>query len=574
MAAVSRNPSDTHVYIVGAGIASISAAVHLIVDAGVEPKHIHIFDSARVLGGCMTTSVARDEKLGYIVKAARKIRGTYHCLHDTLSKVPSPSARSQDDLQMAVPPPEEADDSFVMVEAREESLLDYLKKHAAKANTGGGTAVRIAATGANGPEAVNIEHLGLSANHQVSLMKFLMYDEEQFQGTEVQAWFEHDFFETNFWDLWSSTYVFHPWHGAVEFQRYIKRFLHDLAVLKQKAGPGYALFNDFEEVIEPMAAFLLDKGVDFITSTIVKKIRFSGNEEHIVVDGITTQNISSDDVSKEIDYDIRETDICLVTLGSIASGVSVGNNESAPTPRVWTGDIADWGPSWSLWKQIIDDCPVKGSLGNPYVFCNDIARSSWLAFTITAFDSAFASKVVAFVESTNGTCPLLTFRDCPWMLTISIPKQPYFKGQAKDTHVIWGYGLFPDQEGMFVKKRMDRCTGREIFQELLGHMNVPLVGVLANAITIPVVMPLTGSPLLSKEPGDRPTVVPAESTNLGLMGQFVEMERDVAFTMEYSVRSAQTAVYQLMGLKKSPPVVPGSDPSALVLGEFIKAVMT
>ncbi|KAL1899348.1 hypothetical protein Cpir12675_001464 [Ceratocystis pirilliformis] len=574
MPPISRNPKDTQVYIVGAGIASLSAAVHLIVDANVNPANIHIFDAARAPGGCMTTSVARKEKLGYIVKATRKIRGTYHCLQDTLSKVPSPATRSQVDVQAETPSSERAEDCFLMVDAREESLLEYLKKRNVNNNTGGSISVRISATGADGPEAVNVGNFALSANHRVSLMKFLMYEEAQFQGTEVQAWFEPDFFETNFWDLWSSTYVFHPWHGAVEFQRYMKIFLHDLSALKQNTGSEYSLFNDFEQVIEPITAFLLDRGVDFIVNTVVQRIQFAPDKQHVIVDRINTKTKTASGGMEEIDYPIRETDICLVTLGSVASGVSVGNNESAPSPRVWTGDLADWGPSWALWGCIIEDCPVKGSLGNPNVFCSNIARSSWLAFTITAFNAAFVSKVAEFVESSDGTCPLLTFRDCPWMLTISIPKQPYFRGQSDGTHIIWGYGLFPDQEGMFVKKRMDKCTGTEIFQELLGHMNIPLAGVLDHAVTIPVIMPLTGSPLLSTEPDDRPAVVPKESKNLGLMGQFVDMERDVAFTMEYSVRSAQTAVFELMGLDKRPPSVPGDDPSALVLGEFMKAIMT
>jgi oleate hydratase len=39
------------------------------------------------------------------------------------------------------------------------------------------------------------------------------------------------------------------------------------------------------------------------------------------------------------------------------------------------------------------------------------------------------------------------------------------------------------------------------------------------------------------------------------MGQFCELPEDVVFTVEYSIRSAQAAVYKLLGLDREPPPV-------------------
>ena len=55
--------------------------------------------------------------------------------------------------------------------------------------------------------------------------------------------------------------------------------------------------------------------------------------------------------------------------------------------------------------------------------------------------------------------------------------------------------------------------------------------------------------------GDRPDVIPAESTNLAFLGQFAEVPDDCVFTVEYSVRGAITAVYGLLGLDKDVPEV-------------------
>jgi len=58
-------------------------------------------------------------------------------------------------------------------------------------------------------------------------------------------------------------------------------------------------------------------------------------------------------------------------------------------------------------------------------------------------------------------------------------------------------------------------------------------------------------------PGDRPLPVPRGSRNLAFISQFVEIPDDVVFTVEYSVRAAQIAVYELLGIERAiPPVTP------------------
>lgn len=68
-------------------------------------------------------------------------------------------------------------------------------------------------------------------------------------------------------------------------------------------------------------------------------------------------------------------------------------------------------------------------------------------------------------------------------------------------------------------------------------------------------MPFITSQFLPRDKGDRPAVIPAGSHNLAFMGQFCELPDDVVFTVEYSVRSAQLAVYGLLDLKLKPPAV-------------------
>jgi oleate hydratase len=108
---------------------------------------------------------------------------------------------------------------------------------------------------------------------------------------------------------------------------------------------------------------------------------------------------------------------------------------------------------------------------------------------------------------------------------------------------------------------MGQCSGREILEEVLGHLHFDRdkAAIIASSNVIPCVMPYITSQFLPRRSGDRPDVVPPGSTNLAFIGQFSELPDDVVFTVEYSIRSAQTAVYALAEIdKKVPPVYKGA----------------
>jgi oleate hydratase len=83
-------------------------------------------------------------------------------------------------------------------------------------------------------------------------------------------------------------------------------------------------------------------------------------------------------------------------------------------------------------------------------------------------------------------------------------------------------------------------------------------------------MPFITSQFLPRSEGDRPAVVPEHSKNLGYIGQYCELPDDVVFTVEYSIRSAQTAVYTLLGLDRTPPAVyKGNHDPRILLKAFL-----
>ena len=109
---------------------------------------------------------------------------------------------------------------------------------------------------------------------------------------------------------------------------------------------------------------------------------------------------------------------------------------------------------------------------------------------------------------------------------------------------------------------MRDCTGREITEEWLYHIGVPVEQIpeLAahSAVCVPTLMPYITAFFMPRAKGDRPDVIPDGCVNFAFLGQFADTPRDTVFTTEYSVRTAMEAVYGLLGVDRGVPEVWGS----------------
>jgi oleate hydratase len=143
-------------------------------------------------------------------------------------------------------------------------------------------------------------------------------------------------------------------------------------------------------------------------------------------------------------------------------------------------------------------------------------------------------------------------------MSVVLPHQPHFPSQARDIQVFWGYALSPDRIGNFVSKPMADCNGAQILHELCGHLRFDL-DLVADANCIPCRMPYITSMFMPRKPGDRPPPVPKNSKNFAFISQFVEIPNDVVFTVEYSVRAAQMAVYELLQVDRQVPAITRHD---------------
>ncbi len=495
-------------HIVGGGFGGLAAAALLVRNAGVPRGDITIYEADDVLGGGFF--LQGDARSGYNLPGSVFDR-EYRCTFDLLKSIPSAT-----NSKMSV-----TDEFFNFNDTKPYEDRAHLIDDSGRV--------------IHGPR------YGLSLLDGLRLTRFMLTPEAWMEGKRIDEYFPAPFFEKEFWFLWASIMGTLPKHSAIEFQRYMNRFLYLFGHMSDMTGVMRTSLNQHEGFIQPLVAWL--QGVNFITGAYVKEIGFAPVPGRITVDRIVYER---NGVTTPVA--VGPDDLVLVTTGSQNADMAAGSPTTAPNPP-------STDRTWALWQRVAQG---RTDFGNPGTFFGPdrITDSRWIIFTVTDTGTEFVSQMCALTSSEEGRGGLVTLKDSNWVLTLSIFHQPEIKAQPAGTSLWWGYGLHPERPGNFVKKPMYRCTGKEVLEETLQHLPFrnKMDEIMATSICIPCDTPYVNNIWLPRKSGDRPPPVPQGSTNLGLIGQYVEMPRDIAFTIEYSVRSAWKVIYTL--LKRGPPPLP------------------
>jgi oleate hydratase len=318
--------------------------------------------------------------------------------------------------------------------------------------------------------------------------------------------------------------------------------LHDIVSPESVTIADKTRYTHYESIIQPVTEYLEKEGIDFRLNEKVVDIVMDPENDPMSVSRIKYLSPTG----LELHVTVDPNDLAFVTLGSIGAGAVIGTNTVPPDVP---SSIAHDG-SWSLWHNLSQKTP---KFGNPSNFSTHIEDSRLQTFTVTTKDTEFFDQISQLTHNLPGSQPVLSLADTRWLVSLDIPRQPVFHGQPADVRVFWGWALHPEKEGNYIKKPIFSCSGEEIMMELLQHLHFPLVPTLSSSITIPCIIPLSTAPLLTRTCGDRPAVIPDGTTNIALLGQFVEIADEATLSMEYSVRGAQIAVNRLMDLRKEVP---------------------
>ena len=515
-------------YLVGGGIGSLAAAALLIRDGGVSGENISIFEAAPTLGGSLDG--AGDPTAGYSMRGGRMLTtDNYECTWDLYKSIPSLNTPGRTVF---------------------EETVEFNEKHHAHS---------MARLVDSRRAKVPVTSMGFSMQDRIELLKLSNADEDTLGACCITDWLSPGFYTTEFWYMWATTFAFQPWHSAVEFKRYLHRFMLEFSRIETLAGVKRTLYNQYDSLVLPLQNWLEAQGVRWVTDCKVTDLDHQTTDGKFVVTGIHSLRQGKTTVIA-----VRDGDLVFLQNGSMTDASSLGSMTSAPRKLTKADSVG-----WTLWERLAQGRP---QFGNPAVFNSCIAQSYWESFTVTLKNSTFFDQMKQFSGNEPGTGGLVTFKDSNWLMSIVLAHQPHFPNQPADVQVFWGYALFADRIGNFVAKPMADCTGAEILQELCGHLRFDLETV-KSANCIPCRMPYITSMFMPRQRGDRPPPVPEGSRNFAFISQFVEIPDDVVFTVEYSVRAAQIAVYELLGIKRQiPPVTPHDKSLRVQFEALIKAL--
>ncbi|MES5163183.1 oleate hydratase [Lactobacillus crispatus] len=508
-------------YIIGSGLAGLSAAVFLVRDAQMKGENIHILEELPVAGGSLDG--AKHPNAGFVVRGGREMENHFECLWDMYRSIPS----------LEIPGASYLDEYY---------WLDKEDPNSSNCRLIYNRGDRLPSDGQYG--------LGKCTNE---IVKLIMTPEKELQGETIEEFFSDDFFKTNFWTYWATMFAFEKWHSAAEMRRYAMRFIHHIDGLPDFTALKFNKYNQYESMVKPLLAYLKDHGVQF---------EYDCHVDNVVVDHEGKQKVAKKIVmtknGEQSDIDLTPDDIVFVTNGSITESSTYGD-QNTPAPITH-----DKGSSWKLWENLAKQDP---DFGHPDVFCENLPERSWFVSATATLEN---KKIAPYFERLTkrslydgkvNTGGIITVVDSNWELSFTIHRQPHFKSQNPDQIVVWIYALYSDTEGNYIKKRVVDCTGKEIAEEMLYHLGVPesQISELAseeNMNTVPVYMPYITSYFMPRHDGDRPDVVPEGSVNIAFIGNFAESPtRDTVFTTEYSVRTAMEAVYTLLNVDRGVPEV-------------------
>jgi myosin-crossreactive antigen len=235
-------------------------------------------------------------------------------------------------------------------------------------------------------------------------------------------------------------FAFEPWHSAIEFRRYLRRFVHHFSTIDVQHDIYRTMYNQYDSMIVPAMVWLKKRGVHVRHGVRVEDLGFVSGGDAITVTSISTLGADGPAAIK-----VTPSDCVYVTNGSMTADKAFGSMTKAPH-----FDASNHSGAWNLWEKLAEGRP---EFGNPAAFNGNIEESSWISFTVTVHDPLFLELMERFSGGPAGTEGLITFKQSSWLLTLSIYHQPFFPDQPEGVAVWWGYGLFHDRPGDFVKKR-------------------------------------------------------------------------------------------------------------------------
>lgn len=516
-------------YIIGTGLAGLTAAFYLVRDGQMPGNHIHLLEKLELAGG--SCDGYKDVHKGFYMRGGREMDNHFEIMWDVFRDVPS-------------------------IETPNVSVLDeyyWLNKHDPNYSL-------CRATVNKGEDAHTDKLFKLDKDSAMALSQLFITPEADLEEKKISDVLPKSFWETNFWLYWQTMFAFQKWSSALEMKRYLCRYVHHIDGLPDFSALRFTKYNQYESMILPLIEYLKKHDVD---------VQFGMDVKNVIIEDVDGKKTAKELIyvkdNKEQSIPLTADDLVFITNGCCTDTSCYGDQTHAPDlSHIVNGQ----GESWDLWKNIAKQAK-HDEYGHPDVFCSDTEATNWMSATVETSNKDIIQHIMNICKrdpragkvTTGG---IVTVKDSEnnWFLSWTINRQPQFRSQNKDTVLIWLYALHTDTEGNYIKKAMRDCTGEEICQEWLYHIGMDeskIKDYSENACnTTTCFMPYINAFFQPRKNVDRPKVVPEGAVNFAFIGQFAETPRDTIFTTEYSMRTGMESVYTLLNVDRGVPEVWGS----------------
>ena len=516
-------------YIIGTGLAGLTAAFYLVRDGQMPGNHIHLLEKLELAGG--SCDGYKDVHKGFYMRGGREMDNHFEIMWDVFRDVPS-------------------------IETPSVSVLDeyyWLNKHDPNYSL-------CRATVNKGEDAHTDKLFKLDKDSAMALSQLFITPEADLEDKKISDVLPESFWETNFWLYWQTMFAFQKWSSALEMKRYLCRYVHHIDGLPDFSALRFTKYNQYESMILPLIEYLKKHDVD---------VQFGMDVKNVIIEDVDGKKTAKELIyvkdNKEQSIPLTADDLVFITNGCCTDTSCYGDQTHAPDlSHIVNGQ----GESWDLWKNIAKQAN-HDEYGHPDVFCSNTEATNWMSATVETSNEDIIQHIMNICKrdpragkvTTGG---IVTVKDSVnnWFLSWTINRQPQFRSQNKDTVLVWLYALHTDIEGNYIKKAMRDCTGEEICQEWLYHIGMDeskIKDYSENACnTTTCFMPYINAFFQPRKNVDRPKVVPEGAVNFAFIGQFAETPRDTIFTTEYSMRTGMESVYTLLNVDRGVPEVWGS----------------
>ena len=340
-------------YIVGSGLAALTAACYLVRDGQMKGENVHILEKGSTAGGACDGW--RFENIGYVMRGGREMDNHFEVMWDLFRSIPS-------------------------IETEGVSVLDeYYWLNKADPNYS-----LCRATENRGQDAHTDGKFNISDKGAMEIMKLFFTPNEDLQDKRITDFFDDEVFNSNFWLYWRTMFAFENWHSALEMKLYIQRYIHHIGGLPDFTALRFTKYNQYESMILPMVKYLEGFGVKIHFGVQVTNVEFDCSDpKHKLA-----KRIDIIENGEKGGIDLTENDLVFITNGGCVENSSMGSQDK---PAPYNTEIKEGG-GWDMWRKIAAQDP---DFGHPDKFCYDPEQTNWMSATVTTLDE----RIVPYIQN-------------------------------------------------------------------------------------------------------------------------------------------------------------------------------